>query len=252
MDINILKRNQFLRSIELKRNNIESFSRYPYCLPVIKNLTSLEFHPKVTFIVGENGTGKSTILEAIATAFGFNPEGGTINFNFTSMDTHSELYNNIKLIKGVKKPENGFFLRAESFYNLATNIDELDREVPGLISSYGGKSLHNQSHGESFFSVLMNRFGSKGLYILDEPEAALSPARQMAMISRIHKLVEEKSQFIIATHSPIIMAYPNSIIYEIKDNIEVREYEDTEHYQLMKSFINNTDKMIDILISDED
>lgn len=252
MDINILKRNQFLRSIELKRNNIESFSRYPYCLPVIKNLTSLEFHPKVTFIVGENGTGKSTILEAIATAFGFNPEGGTINFNFTSMDTHSELYNNIKLIKGVKKPENGFFLRAESFYNLATNIDELDRVVPGLISSYGGKSLHNQSHGESFFSVLMNRFGSKGLYILDEPEAALSPARQMAMISRIHKLVEEKSQFIIATHSPIIMAYPNSIIYEIKDNIEVREYEDTEHYQLMKSFINNTDKMIDILISDED
>lgn len=252
MDINILKRNQFLRSIELKRNNIESFSRYPYCLPVIKNLTSLEFHPKVTFIVGENGTGKSTILEAIATAFGFNPEGGTINFNFTSMDTHSELYNNIKLIKGVKKPENGFFLRAESFYNLATNIDELDREAPGLISSYGGKSLHNQSHGESFFSVLMNRFGSKGLYILDEPEAALSPARQMAMISRIHKLVEEKSQFIIATHSPIIMAYPDSIIYEIKDNIEVREYEDTEHYQLMKSFINNTDKMIDILISDED
>lgn len=252
MDINILKRNQFLRSIELKRNNIESFSRYPYCLPVIKNLMSLEFHPKVTFIVGENGTGKSTILEAIATAFGFNPEGGTINFNFTSMDTHSELYNNIKLIKGVKKPENGFFLRAESFYNLATNIDELDREVPGLISSYGGKSLHNQSHGESFFSVLMNRFGGKGLYILDEPEAALSPARQMAMISRIHKLVEEKSQFIIATHSPIIMAYPNSIIYEIKDNIEVREYEDTEHYQLMKSFINNTDKMIDILISDED
>lgn len=252
MDINILKRNQFLRSIELKRNNIESFSRYPYCLPVIKNLMSLEFHPKVTFIVGENGTGKSTILEAIATAFGFNPEGGTINFNFTSMDTHSELYNNIKLIKGVKKPENGFFLRAESFYNLATNIDELDREVPGLISSYGGKSLHNQSHGESFFSVLMNRFGSKGLYILDEPEAALSPARQMAMISRIHKLVEEKSQFIIATHSPIIMAYPDSIIYEIKDNIEVREYEDTEHYQLMKSFINNTDKMIDILISDED
>lgn len=252
MDINILKRNQFLRSIELKRNNIESFSRYPYCLPVIKNLTSLEFHPKVTFIVGENGTGKSTILEAIATAFGFNPEGGTINFNFTSMDTHSELYNNIKLIKGVKKPENGFFLRAESFYNLATNIDELDRVIPGLISSYGGKSLHNQSHGESFFSVLMNRFGSKGLYILDEPEAALSPARQMAMISRIHKLVEEKSQFIIATHSPIIMAYPDSIIYEIKDNIEVREYEDTEHYQLMKSFINNTDKMIDILISDED
>lgn len=252
----LLNSYQFLRSIELKRNEIKSFSTYPYCLPIIKCLSSLEFHPKVTFIVGENGSGKSTILEAIAIAYGFNPEGGTINFNFSSMDTHSELHKYIKLVKGIRKPEDGFFLRAESFYNLATNIDELDREtllsLPRIAESYGGQSLHKQSHGESFFSAFMNRFSGNGLYILDEPEAALSPARQMAMISRMHELVKQNSQFIIATHSPIIMAYPDSIIYEIKEGIESTRYEETEHYQIMKSFINNTNKMLGILIDEED
>ncbi|MDS0526108.1 AAA family ATPase [Clostridium sp. SHJSY1] len=246
----LLEQNQFLRSVELKRNDVDSFSEYPYCLPIIKNLSNLPLHPKVTFIVGENGSGKSTILEAIATAYGFNPEGGTINFNFSSEETHSELYKYIKLIKGVKKPKDGFFLRAESFYNFATNVDELDSvdRAHSLLSSYGGKSLHKQSHGESFFSVFMNRFGGNGLYILDEPEAALSPARQMAMISRINELVKLNSQFIIATHSPIIMAYPHSIIYEIKENIEMVNYEETEHYKIMKSFMNNRNKMIEILI----
>ncbi|NNU74973.1 AAA family ATPase [Clostridium estertheticum] len=244
-----LECNQYLRRLELKRESVESFSNYPFCLPTIKNLSSLDFHPKVTFIVGENGSGKSTILEAIAIACGFNPEGGTINFNFSSMDTHSELYKYIKLVKGVKKPKNGFFLRAESFYNLASNIDEIDREGgPKLVSSYGGQSLHKQSHGESFFAVFMNRFGSDGLYILDEPEAALSPSRQMSMITRIHELVNMGSQFIISTHSPIIMAYPESTIYEIKDKMEVVRYEETENYQITKNFINNKDKMLHILI----
>ncbi|APC42286.1 AAA family ATPase [Clostridium estertheticum] len=244
-----LESNQYLRRLELKRESVESFSNYPFCLPTIKNLSSLDFHPKVTFIVGENGSGKSTILEAIAIACGFNPEGGTINFNFSSMNTHSELYKYIKLVKGVKKPKNGFFLRAESFYNLASNIDELDREGgPKLVSSYGGQSLHKQSHGESFFAVFMNRFGSNGLYILDEPEAALSPSRQMSMITRIHELVNMGSQLIISTHSPIIMAYPESTIYEIKDKMEVVRYEETENYQITKNFINNRDKMLRILI----
>ncbi|MBX4258563.1 AAA family ATPase [Clostridium estertheticum] len=244
-----LECNQYLRRLELKRESVESFLNYPFCLPTIKNLSSLDFHPKVTFIVGENGSGKSTILEAIAIACGFNPEGGTINFNFSSMNTHSELYKYIKLVKGVKKPKNGFFLRAESFYNLASNIDELDREGgPRLVSSYGGQSLHKQSHGESFFAVFMNRFGSDGLYILDEPEAALSPSRQMSMITRIHELVNMGSQFIISTHSPIIMAYPESTIYEIKDKMEVVRYEETENYQITKNFINNRDKMLRILI----
>ncbi len=247
----LLRNSQYLRSIELNREKIGNDNKYPFCLPAVKNLSHLEFHPKVTFIIGENGTGKSTILEAIAVAYGFNPEGGTKNFNFASKATHSELHNFLRLIKGVMRPKDGFFLRAESFYNVATNIDNLNMEVPGLLSSYGGKSLHEQSHGESFFSLFMNRFGGCGLYILDEPEAALSPSRQMAMISRIHDLVEQKSQFIIATHSPIIMAYPDSVIYEIKDNIKEVPYKDTEHYQVMKTFVNNTEKILDILMSGE-
>jgi predicted ATPase len=240
--------NQYIRSVYLNRNKVSSFLKYPFCLPAIRELSDLSLHPKVTYIVGENGTGKSTILEAIAVAYGFNPEGGTKNFNFSSSNTHSDLHGCIKLIKGAKTPKDGFFLRAESFYNLATNIDELEREVPGILDSYGGRSLHEQSHGESFFAVFMNRFKGNGLYILDEPEAALSPSRQMSMITRMHELVEERSQFIIATHSPILMAYPDSTIYEIKEGFTKVRYEETEHYQVTRSFLNNTKRMLDILM----
>lgn len=243
--------NQFIRSVILKRDKIPSFTKYPFCLPAIRDLSALNLDPKVTFIVGENGTGKSTILEAIAVAYGFNPEGGTKNFNFASNNTHSELYEFIRLIKGAINPRDGFFLRAESFYNLATNIDELEGEDPGLVLSYGGRSLHQQSHGESFFAVFMNRFRGKGLYILDEPEAALSPSRQMSMITRMHELIEQGSQFIIATHSPIIMAYPDSTIYEIQDEIKAVSYEQTEHYQVMKAFLNNTQKMLNVLMQSQ-
>jgi predicted ATPase len=241
---------QYIRSVELRKDKIQSFDGYPFCLPAIRNLNQLTFHPKVTFIVGENGTGKSTILEAIAVAYGFNPEGGTRNFNFSSMNTHSELYNYIKLAKGVKKPENGFFLRAESLYNVASNIDELDKGDggPKIIGSYGGRSLHEQSHGEAFLAIFMNKFGGKGIYILDEPEAALSPSRQMSIITRMHELVGQESQFIIATHSPIIMAYPDSVIYEIKEDLRIVKYESTEHYQVMRTFLNNTQRMLDLLM----
>ena len=165
--------------------------------------------------------GKSTLLEAIAVAIGFNPEGGTFNFNFSTYDSHSELEQYIKLAKGVFRPEDGFFLRAETFYNVASNIEQLDQEslsVPRVIDSYGGVSLHEQSHGESFFATFLNRFNGNGLYILDEPEAAsLSPLRQLSMLTRIHELVNQQSQFVIATHSPIIMAYPDSKIIELTD-----------------------------------
>lgn len=234
--------NQFIRSIKLNTDKIQSFDEYPFNLPIIKNLDKIKFHPNVTFIVGENGSGKSTILEAIAAAYGFNPEGGTKNFNFSTNDTHSCLYDFITLVKGVKMPKDGFFLRAESFYNVATNIDELN-----LQSSYGGKSLHKRSHGEAFFSLIMNKFTGNSVYILDEPEAALSPIRQMSLISRIDELVKKGSQFIIATHSPILMAYPNSIIYEIKEDIQKVKYEDSENYNITKEFLNNYKKMIHIL-----
>ena len=244
--MNTLKYNQYLRHIELCRAGIKSFSKYPYCLPAVKALSVLEFHPKVTYIVGENGSGKSTILEAIAVAYGFNPEGGTKNFNFLTRNTHSDLYENLKLVKGVKRPEDGFFLRAESFYNLATNIDEID-----AIGSYGGLSLHSQSHGESFLSVMRSRFKGNGLYILDEPEAALSPARQMSMLVIMHELIKKNSQFIIATHSPILMSYPDSIIYELSDGYKEVNYKDTEHYKLTKAFLEKPEKMLKILLSDE-
>ena len=248
--MNLENMHQYIRSMELQRDKIPSFKRYPFCLSAIRQLYSLKFHPKVTFIVGENGTGKSTILEAIATAYGFNPEGGTKNFNFSSMDTHSELHNYLRMVKGTSKPKDGFFLRAESFYNVATCIDELDQGGGGrkIIDSYGGRSLHEQSHGESFLALLINKFRGKGMYILDEPEAALSPTRQMTIVSRIHELVEQGSQFIIATHSPIIMAYPNAVIYEIKEEFKIVKYEETEHYQVMSDFLNNTEKMLDILM----
>lgn len=245
----------YLRWMELERHRIPGFREYPFNLGAVRNLQQLQFHPKVTYIIGENGIGKSTLMEAIAVALGFNPEGGTRNFTFSTRATHSTLHEYIRLARGVQKPRDGFFFRAESYYNLATNIDELDSEPsfgPPVKASYGGKSLHEQSHGESFFAAFVHRFGGRGLYILDEPEAALSPSRQMAMLSRIHELVEQRSQFIISTHSPILMAYPDAVIYQLTvDGMEVRAWEETEHYIVMKSFFNNKDKMLQRLFHDD-
>ncbi len=243
----------FIRSFRLLRDEIPEPSRYPFCLPVFQDLTELELHPRVTFFVGENGSGKSTILEAIAVARGFNPEGGTFNFTFVSRASHSELYRYIRLVKGSRRLRDGFFLRAESFFNLATAIEALDSEGmgPPVINSYGGRSLHEQSHGESFFAAMQNRFGGNGLYILDEPEAALSPVRQMALLSRLHQLVNLDSQFIIATHSPILLAYPDAVIYQLSagaPGLQRVAYEETEHYMVTRQFLNNYPKMLDILL----
>jgi predicted ATPase len=238
----------FLRQVELDRRRIPSFDVYPFNLEVVKQLRTLSFHPKVTYLVGDNGMGKSTLMEAIAVAWGFNPEGGSINFTFSTQASHSQLYDYIRLVRGSRKPKDGFFFRAESYYNLATEIDAL-----ALKDSYGGKSLHEQSHGESFFATFLYRFGGRGLYILDEPEAALSPLRQLSMLARIHELVEQGSQFIIATHSPILMAYPDSVIYNLSpDGIEEKALEETEHFIIMKQFLNNRDKMLAELMSGED
>jgi predicted ATPase len=234
---------QFILEFSIKHCKIEDYSKYPFCITAVKELKTLPLHPHVTFLIGENGVGKSTLLEAFAVACGFNPEGGSKNFNFETNSTHSELYKYIKLQKGIKMPKDGYFLRAESFYNLATNLKELD-EIPAasakLISAYGGKSLHEQSHGESFLSLFENRFRGNGLYILDEPEAALSPMRQFTFLTRLNELVNKGSQFIIATHSPIIMCYPRSKIYEISNKgINEIQYEDTEHYRASKAFFGN-------------
>lgn len=226
-------------------------------LPVIKHLgeyEKLEFSTPVTFFVGENGTGKSTLLEAIAVAFGFNAEGGSKNFNFSTNSTHSDLWEHITLVKR-EFARDGFFLRAESLYNVATNIEELDKipaAAPFITESYGGVSLHSQSHGESFLSIVQNRFGGNGLYILDEPEAALSPMRLLTLMAEINSLVLRNSQFIIATHSPILMALPNSKIFEFsKNGINCVSYTDTEHYKITKSFLDNPKKMLHYLLDTE-
>lgn len=245
----------YLRELVLKRELIDDYNCYPFNIPAVRNLRRLRFHPDVTFIVGENGCGKSTLLEAIAVAWGFNPEGGSINFSFSTRPSHSELSNYIRLVKSIRRPTDGFFLRAESFFNLATNMEDLDAEpstAPPIVNSYGGRSLHNQSHGESFLALLQRRFSGNGLYVLDEPEAALSPIRQLSVIRSIDRLVSKNSQFIIATHSPFLIAYPRSKIIVLGENgfAEVH-YEDTEHYLVSKEFLNSPQRMIEQILSDD-
>jgi len=171
----------------------------------------LEFHAPVTFFVGENGVGESTLIEAIAVACKFNPEDGTANFDFATCESHSALGEHLRALKGAGRRRDGFFLRAESFYNVASNIDDLDAKPgPGtsVVASYGGVSLHRQSHGESFMALVANRFGGRGLYIFDEPEAALSPIRQMELLAHITRLVDDESRFVVSTHSPMLRPSP--------------------------------------------
>ena len=230
-------------------------SSYLVDIPAVKHLesSSIRLDRPVTIFIGENGTGKSTLLEAIAVAYGFNPEGGTKNFDFSTNETHSELYRHLTLSRRAYAKD-GFFLRAESLYNVATSIDQMDSEPsfgPPIIESYGGVSLHRQSHGESFLAIVQNRFGGNGLYILDEPEAALSPMRILTLIAEIDRLVKADSQFIIATHSPMLMAFPNARVLELSsDGIYPVNYSDTEHYQTMRDFLNNPERILHYLLEE--
>lgn len=237
----------------VRYNRPSDDTHFPFALPVLAHFDELPLHPAVTFLVGENGSGKSTLLEAIAVAWGFNPEGGSRNFTFSTRASHSSLAEHLTLVKNPVQARDGFFLRAESYFNLGTEIEQLDAGGGGrrIIDSYGGRSLHEQSHGESFLALLLHRFGGGGFYVLDEPEAALSPMRQLSTLARIHELVHAGSQFVIATHSPILMAYPEAIIYQIDGTGATPvEFAQTEHYAVTCQFLSDPSRMLAFLLDD--
>ena len=252
----MLQPSGFIRALRLEREGVADFEKYPFAIPAIHGLERLELHRAVTFFVGENGSGKSTLLEALAVRCGFNAEGGSKNFRFDTRASHSELFSHLTIERSWRRPSDGYFLRAESFYNLATEIENLDQGYglgPPIGPAYGGEGLHEQSHGQSFFSLLTNRLHGDGVYLFDEPEAALSPQRQLSALVRIHDLVKTGAQFVIATHSPILLAYPDALIYACtEDGIVKTEYTETEHYQVTRDFLANPKRMLDRLFSDDD
>ena len=210
----------------------------------IAGISDLRFHKPITFFVGENGSGKSTMLEAIAVAYGFNPEGGTKNYSFSTYDSHSELCNAMRLIRGYNKPGWGYFLRAESFYNVASAEEEYSRGPGGRPQHF-----HEKSHGESFLALAQSNFKGNGVYLLDEPEAALSPQRQLTLLLEIMECARDNSQFIIVTHSPILLGIPEAEILSFDEGqIHTCTYEETDSYQVTKMFIDSREQILKRLL----
>ena len=241
-----------MKSVTLLAADGEERSGYPWALPAIAALSAgLKLNAGVTYLIGENGSGKSTLLEAIAVAAGMNAEGGSSNFRFSTRDSHSALHRSIRLVRGGRRPRTDFFLRAEALFTTATYLEELAKFDGRALLSYGGSSLHEQSHGESFLAVMIDRFGPEGLYLLDEPEAALSTQNCLTCLRRIHELVSAGSQFIVATHSPIVLAYPGATIYVCGEHgIEEIGYEDAEPVRLTTSFLQSRERFLHELFAD--
>ena len=237
------KKDLFVKELKIDWNVIAPGS-YLRNVKSIAGINSLAFHSPITFFVGENGTGKSTLLEAMAVAYGFNPEGGTVNYSFSTYDSHSELWDAVTLSKSFKKVHCGYFLRAESFYNVATKEDEYGK-MPGGIPL----NLHKKSHGESFLTIINEYFKSDGLFFLDEPEAALSPQRQMTLLLKIAESARENSQFFIVTHSPVLLTLPGAEILSFDNgSLHKIEYEDTESYRISEMFINHREQVLKRLL----
>lgn len=235
-----MKNDLFIDTIKLDKDKIDDFNKYPFNIKCIKNFSNIRLNKSVTFLIGENGVGKSTFIEALAITQGLNPEGGTQNFQFKTKDTHSNLHEYLHGYGHGSIPKTKFFLRAESFYNFSSEMERLVKEdgFYSLLNSYGGY-LYECSHGESFLRLIKNRFTGNGLYILDEPEAALSPNRQLSLLCLIDDLVKNGSQFIIATHSPILISYRDGEILDMDNNFAKTKYEDTEIYQTYKMYLDN-------------
>lgn len=221
-------------------------SVYPFNVPAVRTTDAIAFHPRVTFLVGENGSGKSTLIEALAVVWGFNAEGGSKDHHYSTRASHSILHRFIRPVRSSQRAEDGYFLRAESYFTTATYLESTG------ASRAGQRNVHEKSHGESFFDLFQNRFEGNGLYIMDEPEAALSPSRQLSFLARLHELVQDGSQFIIATHSPIILGYPDAWIYQTSAHgMDRVEYEDTEHYAVTKGFLNRRETYLDVLLAED-
>ena len=236
------KKDQFVKALRIDWDNIEQ-SSYLRNIRTIAGINSLAFHSLITFFVGENGSGKSTLLEAMAVAYGFNPEGGTVNYSFSTYDSHSGLCNAMTLSKSFMKVHCGYFLRAESFYNVATKEEEYSE------GCWNKLHLHQKSHGESFLTIINEYFKSNGLFFLDEPEAALSPQRQMTLLLKIAETAKKNSQFFIVTHSPVLLTLPGAEILSF-DNGKLHkiQYEDTESYRITEMFINRREQILKRLL----
>lgn len=233
---------QFIQRISIDWNKVDKKS-YLREIKTLQTLKEVVFNNSITFFTGENGSGKSTLLEAIAISYGFNPEGGTKNYSFSTYDSHSTLYKAITVSKGYRKPKWGYFFRAESFYNVATKEEEYSK------NTYSSKKYHKKSHGESFISLFQDQFKENSIYLLDEPEAALSPQTQLALLIEICESAKKGAQFIIATHSPILLAIPDAQIIRFDDGKIVNcEYEDTESYKVTEMFINNRNQILNKLL----
>jgi predicted ATPase len=239
-----LRARNYLMQVGLLRDRVSDWEVHPFTVPVVRAFDRLVLEQPVTFLIGENGSGKSTLLEAIAVAWGLNPEGGSRDLRFATRESHSDLYKYLRLSRGVHRAGDQFFLRAESFYNLASTVEDLRG------TRYGDISLHEQSHGESFLALVTNRFNGSGFYVLDEPEAALSPARQLTLLALMNDLVSDGAQFLIATHSPILMAYPHATIFQMSEDgpYEVA-YRDTEHFAVTRRFLNDPEGMLEIVLN---
>lgn len=235
-----------INGIKIDWNKVDRRS-YLRNISAIREIEHLSFTHPVTFFVGENGSGKSTLLEAIAIAYGFNPEGGTRNYSFSTYDSHSELCNAIRISRGIRRAGWGYFLRAESFYNVATKEEEYSQGPGGRPQHY-----HEKSHGESFLALIQDSFKANGLYLLDEPEAALSPQRQLTLLMEIDRCVKEESQFIVVTHSPILLSLPGAEILSFDDGkIHPCAYEETDSYQVTSLFINHREQILRRLLDEK-
>lgn len=241
-----------LISAAIKWADVEDRSAYPFSLNAIRSIESIDLRAKVTIFVGENGAGKSTLLEALAVALGCSAEGGSRNFRFSTADTHTHLHEYMRVARGPRRIADVFFYRAETFYNFSTEmkrLDEVDSFDPQIKSAYGGTELHALSHGQSVIQLFRHRFRAGGVYLLDEPEAALSPARQLEVIAHAHRLTQSGAQIVMATHSPILMAIPGAIIYEVSDEgLQRVAYDDLQQVSIYKRVLADRDNFIQSLL----